>query len=322
MAMSAQVEQHPWSEEALFSKAVLYVQEMQKHPADNWQFGLWATLSIELLARAALSHVSPTLLANRRDWRNVHHALGHPATSVKFLPSSTPSNEVLSMLNEIIPSFTNELFEACGKALVRRNAELHTGEDAFAGIGTSEWLPYFYISCKVLLEFMGKGLKDLFNDPKSAEALIASLQDTAAKAVWGEIDSHTKLWAAKGKEEQQTLESQAASWAIRMAGHRTKCPACGCPALIRGSSHGDVSSEIGEDVVVQKQSMLPSSFECVACKLRISGISKLSACGLGDAFTATRAFSPAEFFELYTSKELEEARAESAEPQWEPDFND
>ena len=187
---------------------------------------------------------------------------------------------------------------------MRRNAELHTGEDAFAGIGTSEWLPYFYMSCKVLLESMGKELKDLFDDPKSAEGLIASLQDTAAKAVWGEIDSHSKLWVAKSKEEQQMLFSQATSWATRMAGHRTMCPACGCPALIRGSPHGDVSSEIGEYAVVQKQTMLPSTFECVACKLKISGISKLSACGLGDAFTATAAISPAQFFGLYTERNL------------------
>ena len=73
---------------------------------------------------------------------------------------------------------------------------------------------------------------------------------------------------------------------------------------------------------MQKQTMLPSSFECIACKLKISGFSKLAACGLGDAFTATSTFSPAEFFGLYTEQELEEARAEGAGPQWEPDFND
>ena len=65
--------------------------------------------------------------------------------------------------------------------------------------------------------------------------------------------------------------------------------------------------------------MLPSSFECIACGLRISGISKLSACGLGDAFTKTSKLSVAEFFGLYTEDELEEARAERPP---EPDFND
>ena len=41
------------------------------------------------------------------------------------------------------------------------------------------------MSCKVLLDFMGKELKDLFNDPKSAEGLIASLQDTGRKSRLG-----------------------------------------------------------------------------------------------------------------------------------------
>jgi hypothetical protein len=318
--MTTKVDEHPWSEEALFSKAVLYVEEMQKHPAENWQYGLWATLSLEMLARAALSHVSPTLLASLKDWRNVHHALGYPATSVGFVPSSVLTSEVLKILNEIMPSFTKELFEACVKAVARRNAELHSGEDAFAGIGTSEWLPYYYTSCKVLLESMGMTLEDLFDDPKSAEDLIVSLKDTAAKAVLGEIHSHSKLWEAKSKEEKETLVGKATLWATRTAGHRTKCPACGSPALLHGSRHGDVSTEIGEDVVVQKQTMLPSSFECVACNLKISGISKLSASGLGNAFTATSTFSAAEFFGLYTEDELEDARREG--PEYEVDFND
>lgn len=68
--------------------------------------------------------------------------------------------------------------------------------------------------------------------------------------------------------------------------------------------------------------MLPSSFECVACGLKISDLSKLSACGPGDAFTATSTSSPAEFFGLHTEDELDEARAVSYEPEWEPDFNE
>ena len=40
-------------------------------------------------------------------------------------------------------------------------------------------------------------MKDLFDDPKSAEDRIASLEGTAAKAVWGEIESHGKLLGGK-----------------------------------------------------------------------------------------------------------------------------
>jgi hypothetical protein len=320
--MIAKPTQHAWSSEALFSKALLYVEEMERYTAEDWQFGLWASLSLELIARASLSHVSPTLLASRKDWRNIHHALGHPPTSLKFAPVSVTTAEVLSILREILPEFTNELFEDCIKHSVRRNTELHTGEEAFAGLGTSSWLPQYYASCKVLLESMGKDLSDLVDNSKAAEDLAASLQDTAAKAVQQDIERHKKIWESKGSEEKEASLAEATLWASRHAGHRATCPACNSPSLIRGSSHGDVTTEVGDDIVVQKQTMMPSSFECVACNLRISGLSKLSACGLGDAFTATSTSSVAEFFGLHTDKELEEAKAEAAEPAWEDDFNE
>ena len=71
---------------------------------------------------------------------------------------------------------------------------------------------------------------------------------------------------------------------------------------------------------MQRQTIWPSSFECVACGLRISGLSKLAASGLGNAYSATRTYTAAEFFELYTEDELEEARNEWQE--YEPDFNE
>ncbi len=278
--MTAEPAQHAWSSEALFSKALLYVEEMDRYTAEDWQFGLWASLSLEMVARASLSHISPTLLANRRDWRNIHHALGHPSTSLGFVPTSVITSEVLSILKEVVPA-----------------------------------------SCKVLLESMGKSLSDLFDNSAEGEKLVASLQDTAAKAVQQDIKAHMEMWKAKSSEEQMASLAQATAWASRHAGHRTRCPACNSPSLIRGSSHGDVTTEVNEDTVVQRQTMLPSSFECIACCLRISGLSKLSACGLGDAFTATSQYSVAEFFGLHTEQELEEARA-AGEPQWEEDFNE
>jgi hypothetical protein len=320
--MTANPIQHVWSSEALFTKALLYVGEMERYTADDWQFGLWSSLSLELIARAALSHISPTLLASRKDWRNIHHALGHAPTKTDFAPTSLATNEVLSILREVLPEFTKELADFCGKHTGRRNAELHSGEDVFAGLGTSSWLPQYFASCGALLRSMGRGLDDLFDNPQVAEDMIASLQDTAAKAVQQDIKAHEGIWQKKTPEEQKESLAQATTWATRHAGHRTKCPACHSPSLIRGSSHGAVTTEIGQDRIVQRQTMLPSSFECVACNLRISGLSKLSVCGLGDAFTATSTSSAADFFGLHTEDELEEARASGLEPEFEEDFNE
>lgn len=318
--MRVQTNNHPWSFDALFSKALLFADEMEGHTANDWQFGLWSCLSLELLARAALARVSPTLLAEGKDWRNVHYALGYGPTAKRFVPTSAGTADVFQMLQELVPDFPKELVDFCIKHLARRNAELHTGEAVFASLGTSEWLPKYYASCKVMLLSMGKGLGDFFDDPAHAEEMIAALEDQAAKAVDKDIKAHAQVWQNKSEEERKTLLEQATLKATRDVGHRAVCPSCESPALVFGSARGTVTTRLDEDEIVQKQSMVPASFECTACGLRIAGLSKLAACGLGDSFTATSTYSAAEFFKLHTDDELEQARQEGFGP--EEDFNE
>ena len=167
---------------------------------------------------------------------------------------------------------------------------------------------------------MGKTLDDLFKDPSEAEAMISLLKETAAKAVQRDIKAHEQVWQKKIPDEKDAALARATTWATRQAGHRVKCPACGSPSLVQGSPQGTVTTKVVEDQIVQTQGMLPSSFECVACDLRISGLSRLTACGLGDAFTATSSYWAADYFMLYTEQDLAEARAEIPEP--EEDFNE
>jgi hypothetical protein len=52
--------------------------------------------------------------------------------------------------------------------------------------------------------------------------------------------------------------------------------------------------------------MRPSSFKCFACKLKVTGFSKLNACGLGDTFTAKSLYEPADYFQLIDPSFLDE----------------
>ena len=65
-------------------------------------------------------------------------------------------------------------------------------------------------------------------------------------------------------------------------------------------------------------------FRCIACGLRIEGIAKLSALDLGDLYTHTRTSTIADYFDLYTEEELEEARNAPPPPDWgyDDDFNE
>lgn len=322
--MTNVINQSTWEADTLFAKSQLYIGQMESSSADMWQYGLWSSLCLELLTRAALSNISPILLADTKNWRNIMHALGKEPTSKKFYPISIPTNEVLARLKELLPEFTNEIAGFCSQHMNRRNSELHSGEMVFHSLGTSEWLPKYFLACKVLLESMGKDLSDFLGDHELALSMIESLEDAVAKAVQQDIKAHAKVWSNKEEAEKEKLILQATAWATRHSGHRVECPACGSPALLTGSSSGPVTTTITEDdEVVQRQTMLPSTFECVACGLKISGYSKLSACNLGDVFTEKTFYSAAEYFELYTDDDLEDARKEQQEAyDYEPDFNE
>jgi len=311
---------NPWSSDTLYAKAQLYMEQMESNVVDQWQYGLWSALCLELLSRAALSHISPVLLADSNNWRNINYALGSAPTAKKFSPNSVSTKEVLARLTELVPDFTLEVAGFCSKHTERRNIELHTGETVFSGLGTSEWLPKFYFACKLLLESMGKSLDDLVDNSEQALSQIASLEDAAAKAVAQDIKAHAKVWENKQEEDRATALLQANTWAVRQSGHRVDCVSCNSPSLLQGSASGAVSTEVKDDEVIQRQTMLPSSFECVACGLKISGFSKLVACGYGDAFSEKTTYTAAEFFELYTEDDIDEARREI--PDYEADFND
>lgn len=313
----------PWSSESLLSKAKLYIQKMESYSVDDWEHGLWSTLALELLARAALASFSPVLLADQKSWRNITYALGFEATAKKFSPNSISTSEVLSRLSELSSDVTSEVLGFCSQHIERRNVELHTGDLVFSQLGTSQWLPNFYSAIEVFGQILKRDLSELCRDAVSAKAMIDSLKDQAAKAVQSDISAYRKVWLDKSAAEREKASDQAAIWATKHSGHRVDCPACKSPALLQGAASGSVSTVIDhvQGDVTQRQTMLPTSFECIACGLRIPGLSRLSACGLGDAFISTSKYTAAEFFGLYTEDDLEEARQEGKQ-EWEPDFND
>ena len=311
---------HRWSEETLFTKAKLYAELMENNIVDDWQFGFWSTLSLELLARAALAHISPVLLAENRDWRNLAYVLGKGPTTEKFTPRSLSTGEVFARLAELAPSFSKEVRDFCVEHTERRNLELHSGELAFANLKASDWLPKFYFACQEILKSMDKELEDFFSKPIEAQKMINEHDSAVADAVAKDISAHERVWSHKSDDEKDKASLQATVWATRHVGHRAECPSCESQALIQGSPCGPVTTEVVGDELVQRQSQLPSSFECIACGLKITGISKLAACGLGDTFVKKSTFTAAEFFNLHTEEELEDARNEV--PEYEPDFND
>lgn len=321
--MNQAATQNPWSHDSLFAKAVLYQEQMENHVANQWQYGLWSSLTLELLLRSTLAHTSPILLAESTNWRNLTFAIGNSPTARRFKPTSISTSEVIKRIQEIHPEFNNDIVNFCITHTERRNSELHTGELVYTPENNSEWLAKYYQACDILLKIVGKQIPDFFADASTVASLIASVADDAAKSVSQDIQAHAKVWSNKSETDRTTLAEQSNSWATRHAGHRIKCPACKNTALLQGIGSGPVSTEISDDEIIQRQTMIPSSFECIACGLKIVGFSKLVACNIGNAYTGKTKYSAAEFFELYTEDDLDEARRDGERSAvYEPDFNE
>jgi hypothetical protein len=310
--MNATPTPHDWSREAFLSKALRYSETMQACDRDDWQFGFWSSLLLEHLVRATLAGISPTLVAESKDWNNIYYALGYQPTTPKFRPHSAPTSALLDRVHSLVPEFTREMLGFCAEHTNRRNEELHSGACPYDVLGSSHWQPMFYASCDALLRAMGLTLNDIFGDDETetARTQILSIADTAALAVRGEVARFVTIWADKSEEEREELSLQAHTWASRTIGHRVRCPSCRSRAIVHGTPQGAPTKRIEEDMIVERQTMLPSIFLCVACGLRIAGFSKLNACGLGNTFTSTSRSDAAEYF------------SDGAEYGPEPDYNE
>jgi hypothetical protein len=226
-----------WHPEALYLKAQRYAQHMANFDSDGWEYALWGSLSLELLARAALANISPALLADTdKSWSSLYHSLGFTPTEKKFVPKSIGTADVFKRLTAIITSFTTEHENFSILHTGRRNSELHSGELAFDGVKGSEWQPRFYETCKILLTSMGMSLEHFVGREEAdvAQKLIQAAADDSAKAVRGDVEAHKKVWLSKDPDDQATLGASAAVWATRQAGHRVDCPACSSQALVIG----------------------------------------------------------------------------------------
>ena len=194
-----------WDEQLLWAKAELYMDEARKYERNTFCFPFGRTLSLEMLARAALSHIHPVLLAssNDRDCVNLLYALGQ---SDKLASTPTPRSidisEVFSRCEQLIPEFVKEHQKFCNGLLGMRNEELHSGGVPFNDLDVQKWLPRYYECCSILLTVLGKTLKLVGKEEAEAgSSMIEAINDQAAKEVIGEIKAFAKVWESRNEQE-------------------------------------------------------------------------------------------------------------------------
>lgn len=311
-----------WERDPLWAKARLFFQHAFEQSREDPLFGLWCSLGLELLARAAVASVSPTLLAEPdENHKFLLHALNRGSERVP--KRSLGTTQVLGLCRVLFENFSESDYVATLALVNRRNDELHSGAAAFDQYPSQAWLPGFYAACSSLVKVIGESLNSLFGneEAKVAEEILGEIRSEVKQRVLSTIAAHAKVFKAKSADDQQ-LATQAAKekvpTLVHQRHHKVTCPACACDATVQGRPFGEEHVTHGEDAIIVRQSVSPRSFSCTACGLSLQGYAELHVAQLGGQYTRRTEFSPEEYYGLidpetaYLTPYIEEYLAEMA----------
>lgn len=291
-----------WERDPLWTKARLYFEHALEHDRNDHRFGLWCAFGLELLAKAAVSSVSPALLAEPdREHKHLLHILGRG--NPKVGPQSIGSSQLFRLCETLFPAFKSEHGTSAIALVNRRNAELHSGENAFNEYTTQHWIAGFYACCRVLAETLEESLESLLGPDEAAEAaaVLAVAEKEVRERVRERIARYRGVFADKPEEERQDAQVRAQTEGDRLAHarhHRTTCPACSSVATLQGDTLGSSKVEDEDGEIVVRQAVAPRKFSCSACGLKLEGYAELVAAGLGDQYTRTTRYLPEAYYEL------------------------
>jgi hypothetical protein len=298
-----------WERDPLWAKARLYFERAFQESREDPRFGLWCSLGLELLARAALASISPTLLAEPdKDHKFLLHALNRG--SEKVPKRSIGTAQVFNLCRTLFVKFTEQEYIAALALVNRRNDELHTGASAFEEYPSRFWIVGFYRVCSALTEAIGESLESLFGEAEAKVALevLTGTQAGVSHQVKSTIAAHHKVFDAKSETDKKALAESAEKEGQELAHkrhHRVKCPSCGCVATIQGEPFGQEHVTHKDDCIELRQAVLPRSFACSACGLKLQGYAELEAAELGGQYTRTTSFSPEDYYGLIDAEKFD-----------------
>jgi hypothetical protein len=299
-----------WECEPLLSKAKIFFERAFNESRDEPLFGLWCSLGLELLGRAAIANVSPTLLAEpSNDHKYLLHALNRG--SERIPKKSITSSQVFQLCLLLFPNYTDDDFKISNALINRRNEELHTGGAAFEEYPSSQWIAGFYKVCNSLCTSLGSNLVNLFGDDeaKIAQSTIIENRNEVYQRISSLISAHKKVFESKKKDDQEKIRIKMEKLGDELSKkrhHRATCPACQCVATLQGIPFGKerVSEEDGEIIV--RQAVSPTHFECNACELKLTGYAELESAQLGGQYMRKTAYTPAEYYGLIHPDDIED----------------
>jgi len=300
-----------WSAESLYNKAKVFAVRALDESIESALFGFWMSLTLEMLARAALAHIHPALLADPREPDNIQYAFG---VIPKGVPKSIQAKALFARCSVFVPGFTDKMSGHCLIMADRRNSELHSGAAAFEGIDNSKWLPSTYEVLEVLLNHMHRDFTDLLGEghAKFAAKMLEDRRNTMKRDVQEKIAAAKKYFGNLSSQSKAELPEKAGpaitKWVKENRLRRNcTCPACTLPAGMSGETVGRTPVRINEeDGTIQREvRVLPNVLMCPSCGLDLKGYQEMNEAGLGTIYTIEEEEDPIEFFGIVPEEHVD-----------------
>ena len=287
--------------DALYAKSKVYMSRAmaRKEEGNLDEYQLWASLSLELLGKAALSRQHPCLVVDPVHWQSLFAAAGVIITTdVKTIAGKT----LFERLTHLVPRFDKGVQKFCLDMAERRNAELHSGDLPFRTMRLEAWEKRYWHAADTILRHVASSLEDWLGAAEAASP--RQLLEEAAAALDASIKLRmqvaTEWFLGLNRRERERLqavaedrhpESQAASFPYHYEViWDVSCPACGCRAFMTGEQVGEIiSHEPDADGIWEfvDREFEGEEFKCPTCLLSLVGREELEAAGLTDPYADT-----------------------------------
>lgn len=286
----------PYDYEALWLKAKLFLNRAMEEgePRSFDERALWASLALELLAKAALARVSPLLIAEpSEDGTNLLIASGLVEGDARF--TSVRAKTVYSRCHKAFKPFNDS---EASKITQARNEYLHGSAAGFTSIPPHAWWPRYWTLAVILVNALERDIEDLVGSDRGS-TVEAHLDQNKKN-----IEHRTEMLIERAKQRRAqylagTLPARvAADWTPGQnltAGLRysesVTCPACGEWGTIEGDEAEDVEvryEQLAQDDFDVAVDVTASSeyFSCPSCGLVLDNYQLLDQAGFDATFAA------------------------------------
>lgn len=288
------------TKEGLLGKSKVYMQRAfrSKHAGDLDEYQLWASLALELLGKAALSSIHPSLVADPTHSISLFAASGvHIGTDVKTITAKT----LYERLGHISKYFCANTKKFCDTISLRRNSELHSGELPFKEMRLDAWESRYWHAAQIILDVLDSSLEEWLgaDRARAPKELIIEAAKAAVQAARQRVAQAKERFNERPKSDRNAALAESRTkhaFHYRDLFHllsdyewEVECPACTGRAFLAGVSYGEeVLDEIrGEEGWEEKVEKYYGAEElrCPVCDLYLRSRAEIEAVGVDADYT-------------------------------------